>query len=575
MPTRHTPAQRSSLLLPLALAMLCATTAADTTKTPSRSAQVDALFADYEKPDSPGCALGVIQNGRLVYEKAYGLASLEHRLAINPSQTVFDIGSTSKQFTAAIVLLLVQDKKLTLDDDIRKYLPEIPDYGHTITVRHLLHHTSGLRDYIVLLNLGDIAFEDHTTEAQALAAIARQQALDFVPGSEHSYSNTGYFLLAQIAQRIVGKPLREIAEARLFAPLGMRDTRILDNHKAVIHNRATAYENLGEAGFAVQMSDWEQTGDGAVQTTITDLAKWDQNFYQTAVGGRWLIEQLQLTGTLNDGRAINYARGLMVSDYHGQPLVMHGGAWAGYRAELLRLPQQQFSVAVLCNVDSSDPSRLARQVTDIYFADLLKPAALAANSTANSTSNPPTPASDSQIAVANPERYTGMYWARSNGLLRRIEWREGKLWYVRNANNASELAQNGERLVMLGVPRPAELRFSTHTNGMRRLQLWADGEATEFEEVKAFAPTAAELSAFAASFHSVELNTNWQFTVKDGALTVLQPRGPALPLQPAFVDAFTVNGALLRFQRDADQRVTGFAIDVGRAKDMKFVRHAD
>jgi len=536
--------------------------------------RVDGVFADYAKPGSPGCAVAVIRNGSIVFEKGYGLASLEHNLPIQPRRTVFDIGSTSKQFTAASILLLVQDGKLSLDDDIREVLPEIPDYGQPITVGHLLHHTSGLRDYITLMMLGNIKFEDHTTDVQALAAIARQQAVDFPPGTEHGYSNTGYFLLAQIVQRISGKPLREFALERIFTPLGMRDTRILDNHKLVIANRATAYEALPDGGFGLQMSDWEQTGDGAVQTTVADLAKWDQNFYSAKVGGTWLLEQLQTRGQLNSGKSIDYARGLLVNEYRGLPAVSHGGSWAGYRAELMRLPQQKFSVAVLCNVDSSDPSDLARKVTDVYLADELNAPTVALGAATGAATASST---ERAIVVPNPERFAGLYWSRNSGIVRRIEMREGKLLYVRSADNTSELAAlDGDRLQMLAVPTQAELKFVGGASAGRTMQLTTGaGELTEFEEVQPFAPTADALAAYTGSYYSAELATRWQLVIKDGQITVLQQRDPDLALAPAFADAFLATGILMRFQRDSAHRIIGFAVDAGRARDLKFVRTAD
>ncbi|MFZ5842654.1 MAG: serine hydrolase domain-containing protein [Pseudomonadota bacterium] len=567
-------------LYPLTLAIVAGVGFASSAESATLAQGVDTVFSEYNKPDSPGCALSVIRDGRIAYSKGFGLASLEHKLPIDPQRTVFDIGSTSKQFTAASVLLLVQDGKLSLDDDIRKVLPEIPDYGHTITVRHLLHHTSGLRDYIALMNLGGIHFEDFTTDAQALAVIARQQALDFVPGTEHSYSNTGYFLLSVIVQRVSGKPLREFAQERIFAPLGMKDTRILDDHTAIIANRATAYGANPEGGFAVRMSDWEQTGDGAVQTTVRDLAKWDQNFYTPKVGGTWLIEQLQTRGQLANGESIGYAGGLMMGELNGQPMVSHGGAWAGYRAELIRLPEQKLSVAVLCNVDSSDPSALARQVAELYLGDKRKSEGLAVSKMATSapSATPATTASATATAapavVTNPERFTGMYWSRKSGLVRHIQVRDGKLWYVRSEDNASELtALDGDRLLMLGTPNRTELKFSLDMGSPRKLQLIiGDNDNTEFEEVKPFAPSAAELALYAATYQSDELDTKWRFAVKDGALTLLQARGPDMPLQPAFADSFTVSGLLVRFLRDNAQHITGLAVDAGRAQDLKFVK---
>ena len=300
------------------------------------SKAIDAVFADYDKPASPGCMLGVVSDGAFLYTRGYGRANIEHDVAIT-QETVFDLGSTSKQFLATAILLLVEDGKVSLDDDVRKYLPEVPDYGQPITIRHLLTHTSGLRDYITLMTLAGWQMEDVTSPAQALDLVSRQKGVDFRPGAEFAYSNTGFFLSSLIVERVAGKGLAAFAAERIFEPAGMHATRYMDDHAAVVPHRATGYEPAG-AGFRVASSNWEQLGDGAVQTTIADLLKWDANFYAPTVGGERLVKALQNEGRLAGGRPIGYGLGLFVGTYRGLPTVRHGGSWAGYRAELLRFP---------------------------------------------------------------------------------------------------------------------------------------------------------------------------------------------------------------------------------------------
>ncbi|HEX9941586.1 MAG TPA: serine hydrolase domain-containing protein [Thermoanaerobaculia bacterium] len=540
-------------------------TAADA---PDLASRVDAVFAEYAKPGSPGCSLAVVRDGRIAYEKGYGLASLEHGVPIDPKQTVFDIGSTSKQFTAASVLLLAKDGKLSLDDDVRKHVPELPDYGKRVTIRHLLHHTSGVRDYINVMALGGVNFEDATNDDDALAAIARQKSLDFEPGSEHSYSNSGYFLLSVIVKRVSGKSLREFAQERIFGPLGMTSTRYLDDHGAVIPHRATGYGPRPEGGFAVQMSNWEQTGDGAVQTTVEDLAKWDRNFYDPKVGGSWLVEQLQTTGTLNDGEKIGYARGLVVDEYRGLRRVAHGGGWAGYRAQMVRFPDQKLSVITLCNLGSANPTALSQQVADLYLADKLAPVAAA----------PAAPSGPPAAGPVDTARYAGLYWSPASGLVRRIQARDGKLFYSRGADSESELAPlGGDRFAMLGVPAgsQAEVSFPPAAAGAPRRMLVSTngGKPTAFEEVQPASPKAEELAAYAGTYASAELDTTWRVAVEEGKLVVRPKRGPALPIEPAFADAFGSPLGLIRFSRDGG-KVTGFSISVGRARNLVFRRAA-
>src|ERR1700736_281311 len=251
-----------------------------------KTAAVDEVFDDLAKPGSPGCALGVYREGQMIYAKGYGLANLEENVAITP-KSVFDIGSTSKQFTAASILLLEKQGKLLVNDDVRKYIPELPDYGQKITVLQLLNHSSGLRDYLALMELAGINTDSVTTDEDALALIARQKGLNFAPGGDWLYSNTGFFLLSIIVKRTSGKSLREFAAENIFTPLEMTRTQFRDDHASLIANRALAYdEKEKKNGYTLNVSYFEQTGDGAVHTSVEDLLKWDENFYNPRVGGQ-------------------------------------------------------------------------------------------------------------------------------------------------------------------------------------------------------------------------------------------------------------------------------------------------
>src|SRR3989442_104807 len=338
-----------------------------------KAAAVDEVFADLTKPGSPGCALGVYRDGKIIYSKGYGLANLEENVPITP-ESVFDIGSTSKQFTAASILLLEERGKLSVNDDIRKYIPELPDYGQKITILHLLNHTSGLRDYLTLMDLAGINTDSVTTDEDALQIIFRQKALNFAPGSDWLYSNTGFFLLSVIVKRVSGKTLREFAAENIFTPLAMTHTQYRDDHTSLIANRAMAYDAKEKGtGYRLDVSYFEQTGDGAVHTSVEDLLKWDENFYTGQIGGKGFLAEIQEQGKLNNGKVLDYAKGLFIQDYRGLHTVSHGGSWGGYRAELLRFPEQHFSVACLCNLGSARPSNRARRVADVYLASLMKP----------------------------------------------------------------------------------------------------------------------------------------------------------------------------------------------------------
>ena len=358
---------------------------------PSSHAGVDPVFERFTAAGSPGCAMAIVQNHAIAYEHAYGLASIELDVPITP-QTVFDIGSDSKQFTALAVLLLERDGKLSLDDDVRRFVPEVPDYGRRVTIRHLLSHTSGLRDYTDLMELDGHDTADRTTEQDALDLIARQRGVNFAPGEEWRYNNTGFFLASIIVKRASGRTLAEFARERIFQPLGMTSTQYLDDTTRIVPRRATSYSPASGGGFRVNMSDWNQVGDGAIQTTVEDLARWDENFYAPKAGDARMLDAMQTVGTLNSGKPHEYGLGLFVGTYGGLKRVYHGGSWAGYRAEIMRFPEQRTSFLVLCNVSNSAPETLAERVAAVWLKDAgLVPSSPPARRTDNASAHPNAP----------------------------------------------------------------------------------------------------------------------------------------------------------------------------------------
>ncbi len=529
--------------------------------------KVDAVFAAYEKPGSPGCALGVIRDGMLIHARGYGLANLEHSVLITGT-TVFDIGSTSKQFTATAILLLAQQGKLSLDDDIRKHIPELPVYSRPITIRHLLHHTSGLRDYLTLMALAGIDFDGVTGDADALRLITRQKALNFTPGDERLYSNSGYFLLSVIVKRVSGESLREFAAENVFGPLGMTSTHFHDNHAEIVPQRAAGYAPRREGGFRIDMSGFEQTGDGAVYTTIEDLLLWDHNFYEPKVGGRKLLEQLHTTGVLNSGEKLTYAAGLVVSQYRGLKMVSHGGAWAGYRADLLRFPEQRFSVICLCNVANANPTRLARQVAEVYLGDQMQAAAPATQSAAAASGTVP-------LSEADLKAKTGLYHHAVSGNLIRITLRDGKLWLSDSDEPPEELqALSPTRFRVADWPSSLEMQIEPPAAGAHPSPhlIRENSKPDVYEWVEAFEPTAAQIGEFVGAYFSDELDVTYQLTVNERKLTV-EVKNQSRPLAPAYRNAFQgPGGGLLEFTRDAQGRVTGFTVQAGRVRNIHFVR---
>ena len=337
------------------------------------AAAVDAIFSRFTA-STPGCAVGVGVRGRPVLERAYGMADLERDVR-NAPDTIFEAGSVSKQFTAAAVLLLARDGTLSLDDPVRKHIPELPDYGAPLTIRHMLTHTSGLRDWGAVAGIaGWPRGRRAHTHAHVLDIASRQKSLNFAPGTDWSYSNTGYNLAAIIVSRVSGRSFAEFSRERLFTPLGMTRTSWRDDYTRVVKHRAIAYEQAAD-GYHEDMPFENVHGNGGLLTTVGDLLRWNENFVTPKIGDAAFVKEEQTPGRFNDGRAHDYAFGLYVRPYRGLAEVSHSGSTAGYRAFLTRYPEQHVSVAVLCNAANANPTQFARAVAAVYLDGGFKAAA--------------------------------------------------------------------------------------------------------------------------------------------------------------------------------------------------------
>jgi CubicO group peptidase (beta-lactamase class C family) len=489
--------------------------------------RLDEVFADVATPTSPGCALAVTRAGAIAYAKGYGMAALEQHVPITP-QTVFDLGSVSKQFTAASVLLLQLESKLSLDDDVRRYLPELPSLGATVTLRHLLTHTSGWRDYNDLLLMDGFDERDHTTDRDAWDTLRRQRALNFAPGATYRYSNTGYFLLGEVVKRVSGQSLAAFAHARIFAPLGMTRTQFLDDTRRVIPGRATAYSPDG-TGFLVEMSNWDQVGDGAVQSTVEDLAKWEANFDSGRVGGPRLLA-LQLTpGQLNSRREIAYTAGLLRTNFRGVDVVSHTGAWAGFRASIARVPSAHLGVIITCNrADAGTATRSYRAL------DALLPL------TAPRT-----------IATAQGDATTGVFASLATGATLALETRGDTLFRV-----------SGTQRMPYARVGPALFEDAWGTVRLRpigeRLVVTALGDVPDTLEraPRLGSLTPSRRGEYAGTYISPELVTPYRVTIVDSTLVLQRSHGDDIPLRPTSPDVFEAEGlATVRFVRDRGGRI--------------------
>ena len=353
----------------------------------ARQVAVNAIFARYTAAGSPGCAVSVTRDGMALLQRGYGLADIEQNIPITP-QSAFYAASVSKQFTAAAIALLVARKQLSLDANVRNFVPELPDYGTPITVRHLVHHTSGLRDYLSLSPMSGAPEDAPLTEGDFLSMISRQRALNFTPGARYSYSNTGYVLLSLIVRKVSGLSLREFTTKELFTPLGMTNTMFRDQHTSLIPRRATAYDTTS-GGFRTRVPGFDLVGDGGLFTTAADLAKWNPTLLDRALDVSGLSAMMLTRGRLASGDSLGYAMGLNIGTYRGLATVRHGGSYGGYRAAYAAVPSANMAVALLCNLQSADPYLMANDIIDVYLSDLLAPVAPAA-----------TPAAATATAVA-------------------------------------------------------------------------------------------------------------------------------------------------------------------------------
>lgn len=511
-----------------------------------RQAKVDALFSRWAKSDSPGCALAILQGDDVIYKQGYGMANLEYNIPITPS-TVFHVASVSKQFVAAAIALLELDGKLSSSDDIRKHLPELPDVGETITVQHLAHHTSGLRDQWQLLTMAGWRMEDVITTDDILDLVKAQRALNFKPGDEYYYSNTGYTLMGEIVKRVSGKSLRDFCEERIFKPLGMTSTHFHDNYREIVPNRAYSYGER-DGGYQHLHLLYSTVGASSLFTTVEDLLKWERNFFDPKVGGAALIERMKRIDPLNDGLPMRYAYGVMVREYRGLPVVDHSGGDAGFRSHLLHFPQQGFAVSLLSNLASVRPLALVQQIADIYLADAFTSA--------------PTPAV--QLDSGALRQHEGYYFDARRGEALRLTYDEAqielKIWgiYALEALDASRFRFGSMSLTFSGGRLTVD-------DGTTRPALYEKVEPT----------TLPSLDEYAGVYYSPELDVRYTLAVEDGKLAVRRRKYGSSALLPLDASTFIQadGGYSLSFTRDAaDGAVTGFAITDGRVRRLQFTR---
>lgn len=555
------------LVLSIALFLFAVSSGLSQTKNQSKA--VDQIFAKWSNTNSPGCAVAIIQDGEIIHQKGYGMADLEHDIPIRPS-SVFYIGSVSKQFVAACMLLLDEQGKIKLDEDIRTYIPEFPDYGYKISIRNLIHHTSGIRDNLTLWELIGRSHLEEIPEEEIFELICRQQQLNFEPGTRYMYSNSCYFLMSIIVERVSGKSLREYADEHIFQPLGMKHSIFQDNNRRILKNRAFAYGENPDGSFNSMLMRFDLVGSGGLYSTVQDLYLWDQNFYNNQIGdrGQAFIADMQTNGRFNDGTSVDYAFALVNGKYKGLSTVSHSGALGGYRAFYLRFPEQKFSVIILGNLASFVPGLLAEEVADIYLKGLLQ------TEQATVSVQPKLPT----VSLSRKQltSMTGSFWNEEDAYSRRIYLSEDTLRYEREEGNESNLRPIGKgHFIMSDTQEELHVHFQTATTSKPMkmiLTIGADTIATS-TQYQAYEAERTDISKLTGNYYAPELDTHYQIKM-DQKQVWLKLKNQAWQVLAPIKSDLLIHSQIgqLHFHLGPKGEATGFHLNAGRVRGIKFQR---
>lgn len=526
--------------------------------------QVDALFAEWNSPSKPGASVAVVQNGKVVFAKGYGMANLEYGIPNSPA-TVFHIASISKQFTAFAVLLLADEGKLSMDDDVRKFIPEVPDFGKTITLRHLVTHTSGMRDQWNLLAMAGWRLDDVITKDHVLTLVSRQKELNFNPGDEYYYCNTGFTLLAEVVARVSGKSFAEFTKERIFDPLKMTNTLFYDDHQKIVKNRAYSYA-LSGSEYKKSVLSYANVGATSLFTTVEDLALWAINFKSPVAGNKHIIEQMNGEAVLNNGKTFGGAMGQFVNKHKGLVQIQHGGADAGYRTYFGRFPDQDFAVIVFSNFGGFNPGERAMKIADLYLAKDYVEMPLA------KTGKP----KYKKLPAKQLESFSGNYWNEKERFGRRIYVKQDTLRYWRGENSENPLAPiNDNTFQMLNVEADLKVRFESIDHVPTMIVVENEGEPSLFTSYNPITYSASELASFVGSYYSDELGTSYEISVVNDKLIASHLRTGKIEMTQVKDDIFQGNRwyfSFVEFVRNGDNAIIGCKVSSGRVRNLWFER---
>jgi CubicO group peptidase (beta-lactamase class C family) len=546
--------------------LVCFTPAVFSQDISTANERIDELFSTWNSADKPGAAVAVVKDGKILFSKGYGTANLEYGIPNSPT-TIFHVASVSKQFTVYAVLLLARDGKLSLDDDVRNYIPEVPDFGKIITLRHLANHTSGLRDQWNLLTLAGWRLDDVITKEHVLKLVSRQKELNFNPGDEFAYCNTGFTLLAEVVARVSGKSFAEFTQERIFGPLQMNSTLFYDDHQKIVKNRAYSYYHDGN-GYKKSVLNYANVGATSLFTTVEDLARWAIYLNNPTPEDAALIHQMNTQAVLNNGKVIEGALGQFVNRYNGLRQIQHGGADAGYRSYLGRFPDQNFAVIVFSNEATFSPGAMALKVADIYLDNLYdKPVP--------SKPNKEKPAKAVKLSGKQLEPYCGFYWDDQAKSSRKIYLKNDTLYYHRTDNSESRLVPVSQtEFKMQNVPD--DLRVVFGKSGDNKPTMTVTIAGTDPSYFVGYVPSsysAEQLKQFEGYYYAEELSTGYQLVVKDGKLTAVHQRTSDVEFTPIMSDLFSGSRffmGLVQFTRSDENNIKGLKVSSGRVRNLWF-----
>ncbi|MFK7767754.1 MAG: serine hydrolase, partial [Mariniblastus sp.] len=536
---------------------------------PATNREIDKLLSEYDRTDTPGVAVAVIRNGKVVYQRAVGAANVEHQVPIDAAKTIFNIGSTSKHFTGFAIALLADQGKLSLDDDIRKHVPELPDLGQKITIRHLANHTSGLRSELSLLAMAGWSPGDVIRKRHVFHVLKRQKELNFPVGDRFDYCNSGFTLLAEIVARVSGKPFHQFCHDEIFSPMGMSNTQFSTGQTELRPNLAYSY-GFDSSGYFPRNPNDEYSGPTGVWSTCEDMAKWATNFQTQKFGSKKVWSNMLNPGRLNNGKSTNYSLGLFVQPRNGHQHIYHGGATASYRAFLGHFPNDELTIAAVSNSQSINPQQLSLDIADLFLKDLAK-----STSEPNKIDSNEKPESEITLTSEKIEQYTGRYW---NGEDRTasISFQDDSLVYsIDSGPNIPLKPVSQTEFEMVGVDA-ANLKFEKNqSGGVSILIPRSDGSINRLEPYVPATPTVEELRAFTGRYYSSELDCSYTIRFDNERLVVDHVRFQGVRLIPVADDVFRNDGwrfTTMQFERASDGKPTSFRIHSLRNRNLEFVR---